>query len=200
MTATILTTRGVNLPAHGLPVAPRKRRKDATKLTEREMYTSSISDKINAPGEKLELRAGHFTTPDEGAMQDKSTTVAPSKEEPRFCLVCSELYCSARGYQKYCSKRCKKTARDRRRRKQPRRIENHRKNIRQYHLRTPERNRARRAARDAVKIGALIKPDCCSVCGVKTKLEGHHHKGYARENWLDVQWLCGQCHDKADGK
>lgn len=43
MTATILTDRGVNLPAHGLPVAPRKRRKDATKLTEREFMAQVVA-------------------------------------------------------------------------------------------------------------------------------------------------------------
>lgn len=23
-------------------------------------------------------------------------------------------------------------------------------------------------------------------------------KGYEREHWLDVEWLCGPCHKKAD--
>lgn len=51
----------------------------------------------------------------------------------------------------------------------------------------------------AVKSGRVIKPKCCSVdwCD-ETKIEAHHHKGYAPEHALDVRWLCKRHHEEAE--
>lgn len=38
-----------------------------------------------------------------------------------------------------------------------------------------------------------IKRKPCEVCGEK-KSQGHHYKGYEKEHWLDVQWLCVKHH------
>lgn len=63
--------------------------------------------------------------------------------------------------------------------------------------------RASEAVRRAVARGELIKPDHCEVCNklesaVAGGLEGHHYLGYAREHYLDVQWLCIEDHRKAE--
>jgi hypothetical protein len=43
----------------------------------------------------------------------------------------------------------------------------------------------------------LIKRLPCEACG-KPETEGHHHKGYAPENALNVRWLCKKHHDEAE--
>lgn len=70
--------------------------------------------------------------------------------------------------------------------------------------RTIEQQRAIRAVLKAVRSGKLIRPSTCSLCGdepPKTKngrarIQGHHHRGYSKENHLDVQWVCPSCHKK----
>lgn len=58
---------------------------------------------------------------------------------------------------------------------------------------------ARIAVNNAVRDGRLPKVStmiCCS-CGVPAE-EFHHHRGYAKESWLDVIPLCRRCHCEAD--
>lgn len=46
----------------------------------------------------------------------------------------------------------------------------------------------------AVKMGTIIKPDCCEKCGnetIKRNLHGHHYD-YSKP--LEVIWLCAKCH------
>lgn len=51
----------------------------------------------------------------------------------------------------------------------------------------------------AVKYKRVIKPKRCSVDGCDvTKIEAHHHKGYAPEHALDVQWFCKLHHEEAE--
>lgn len=60
---------------------------------------------------------------------------------------------------------------------------------------TPK-GRARRAVRDAVRRGHLIKPASCERCGQATErrlLHGHHHD---YDKPLEVEWLCSICHGK----
>lgn len=56
------------------------------------------------------------------------------------------------------------------------------------------------AVESAVRSGKLYKRRSCQNCAVIGKVEAHHYKGYAPENWLEVQWLCAKCHRKADAK
>jgi hypothetical protein len=58
----------------------------------------------------------------------------------------------------------------------------------------PARLRARMAVHHAVAAGVLCRPQFCSRCGLQGNIEGHHHKGYEKEHWLDVVWLCQECH------
>ncbi len=48
--------------------------------------------------------------------------------------------------------------------------------------------RARLLVHTSVKRGILVRKPC-EVCG-ELKVHAHHYKGYERENWLDVKWLC----------
>lgn len=65
--------------------------------------------------------------------------------------------------------------------------------------RHPERTKARHAVRAALRRGDLAKPRKCQECGkVTKKLDGHHHNGYDEEHWLDVVWLCEECHGKTE--
>lgn len=70
---------------------------------------------------------------------------------------------------------------------------------------------ARAAVAQAIRSGKLIRPERCVACGktpppkigaVRTYhgLEADHHLGYAKENWLKVQWLCSQCHSDKDNR
>ena len=56
-----------------------------------------------------------------------------------------------------------------------------------------------RKVRQALKSGALVRPECCERCGVSPPraLDGRsliqaHHNDYSRP--LDVEWLCTKCH------
>jgi len=67
----------------------------------------------------------------------------------------------------------------------------------------PERRQqrcAKEAVQRAVRIGRLTRPSACEQCGAPAPLQAHHYLGYAHEHWLDVQWLCVQCHTAAHAK
>jgi hypothetical protein len=66
------------------------------------------------------------------------------------------------------------------------------------HAKHPLNRKARGAVSSALNSGRLIKPLRCEICGCVEKLEAHHYKGYEKEHWLDVQWLCHEDHLKAD--
>ena len=46
---------------------------------------------------------------------------------------------------------------------------------------------------NAIRDGRLIRPNHCEICGVECVPHGHH-ESYEEEHWLDVQWLCVNCH------
>lgn len=60
--------------------------------------------------------------------------------------------------------------------------------------REPDKQRARKAVRNAVARGVLLKPERCEDCEgqfEKRRLHGHH-EDYSKQ--LDVAWLCASCH------
>jgi hypothetical protein len=54
------------------------------------------------------------------------------------------------------------------------------------------------AVANATRRGTLLRLPCV-VCG-DTKTQGHHHAGYARENYRNVTWLCRFHHLQAHGR
>ena len=46
----------------------------------------------------------------------------------------------------------------------------------------------------AKRNGEIKEATACENCRGVGPLEAHHHKGYKRENWLNVRWLCIPCH------
>lgn len=74
----------------------------------------------------------------------------------------------------------------------PEKVLEYRKKERDEH---PEKFKARAAVQRAKSLGYLF-PEPCEVCG-SMKVDAHHHKGYAFEFWLDVQWLCKKHHTEA---
>ena len=61
--------------------------------------------------------------------------------------------------------------------------------------RNPAMYKAKVYVQRAVRSGKLHKPSLCPECRVPGRtVEGHHHFGYARENWLEVVWRCRSCH------
>jgi hypothetical protein len=56
------------------------------------------------------------------------------------------------------------------------------------------KNNARRAANKAIKDGFIQKKDRCELCGNKNDyLRADHYKGYKKENWLDIRFICPKC-------
>lgn len=51
--------------------------------------------------------------------------------------------------------------------------------------------RAREAVKTAIVRGKITKPDACSKCGSRGKIQAHHDD-YLKK--LDVIWLCTVCH------
>lgn len=41
-----------------------------------------------------------------------------------------------------------------------------------------------------------IKKQPCEICGTLKDIIAHHHKGYKKENWLDVKWFCRKHHSE----
>ncbi len=56
------------------------------------------------------------------------------------------------------------------------------------------RQRARQAVWRAVRRGEKRKPKVCWSCHKERPIEVHHWKGYAQKHWLDVLWICRECH------
>jgi len=65
-----------------------------------------------------------------------------------------------------------------------------------YRKRYPEKQIAQWKARNARVGGHIKKPDKCEECNNKATLQGHHYKGYTKENWYAVKFLCPKCHTK----
>lgn len=68
---------------------------------------------------------------------------------------------------------------------------------------TPEEKKVRRQARNAIaqalRSRRMVRPDLCQSPGCVNRAENaHHHKGYAKEFWLDVKWVCRACHVGAE--
>lgn len=84
---------------------------------------------------------------------------------------------------------------------QPCRSRRNRASLKRSVARHREKNRhkhaANRAVHQAIKSGRLVRPDTCSRCKraayVGDKIHAHHWS-YAPEHWLDVVWLCLNCH------
>lgn len=69
-----------------------------------------------------------------------------------------------------------------------------------YHSIEENVRKARYYASNAIRDGRLIRLDNCEICKVKdwgkkrSMIEAHHYKGYNKANWLDIKWLCTNCH------
>ena len=68
-----------------------------------------------------------------------------------------------------------------------------RKRSKKYRKKYPQQRKANQCLNKAVVRGEVSRPESCSKCGVKCKPDGHHWS-YIEEHWLDVIWLCGDCH------
>jgi len=61
--------------------------------------------------------------------------------------------------------------------------------------------KARQAVRNAIRKGEIRKPAKCQGCGKETtELDAHHYKGYIKRHWLDIKWICEDCHGKTRRK
>ena len=58
-------------------------------------------------------------------------------------------------------------------------------------FRYPTQRKAIWTLNNAIQDGRAIRPETCSRCGQKARIEGHHHD-YSKP--LDVIWLCRRCH------
>ena len=72
-------------------------------------------------------------------------------------------------------------------------LEKERERTRNYRKSNPDKYKATGSVNNAIRDGKLIRPNNCSCCGKECKPQGHHWS-YEEENWLDVVWLCTQCH------
>ncbi len=69
----------------------------------------------------------------------------------------------------------------------------------QKYAENPAPFRARMMLRYGVLTGKVKKLKRCQHCRrVPKRIEAHHHKGYAKEFWYVVTWLCTPCHRAAD--
>lgn len=64
-----------------------------------------------------------------------------------------------------------------------------------YREKYPDKEASHNECRKALQKG-IIKKSNCMHCG-SSKSEMHHHLGYAKDNWLNVVWLCRNHHSQA---
>lgn len=71
----------------------------------------------------------------------------------------------------------------------------HRADVRVRYAENPDRWKAKVAVSRAIARGALQKPEPGTPChcGRVAPLVAHHHRGHAKEHWLDVVWCCRSC-------
>lgn len=96
-----------------------------------------------------------------------------------------------RYHSSYCRKCHNIKANDRNRRKGRLTYKYRKEKLKRYEAKYPEKIQARKAVKTAIKNGILKRLPC--FCG-ETKVEAHHHKGYEKENQLNVVWLCHKHH------
>lgn len=58
----------------------------------------------------------------------------------------------------------------------------------------PEKYLARTRLNNAIQYKKIKRPKICQSCNKKRKVDGHHHKGYAKKYWYNVLWFCRKCH------
>ena len=73
--------------------------------------------------------------------------------------------------------------------------ETHAKNNLAYYYRNKDKCLARSYVYKAVHRGKMFKPMICEKCGCYGDMHAHHWS-YEKEHWLDVIWLCPNCHRK----
>ena len=139
-----------------------------------------------------------------------------SKERQVYCKACDNSSSIESRKKNIIDRREKERIVGRTRPKKPRtpeQKERDRERKREEYREHPERSQAVQAVRLGVRrsekllrgeltlterTGPIIfKPDSCKLCNTPHEpsgLQPHHHLGYAREHWLDVIWVCTECH------
>ena len=62
---------------------------------------------------------------------------------------------------------------------------------RKYRASFPEKEFAHKQVAKALRKGLLVRPDKCTVCNLKRRVESHH-EDYAKP--LEILWVCKACH------
>lgn len=109
----------------------------------------------------------------------KSTAKNEARQISRVCAVCKIVFSIPHSFLKrslndgtYCSKACRY------------------KNKQKYTKK--EKDDARNCLAKAIR-EKRMKKQICLACGDKDT-QAHHYKGYAKENWLEIMWLCRKHH------
>lgn len=66
--------------------------------------------------------------------------------------------------------------------------------IEKYRESNPEKCKAHSAVSVAIRSGLLVAPISCPRCGSKKRIQAHHWS-YKEQHWLDIEWMCEQCHN-----
>lgn len=69
--------------------------------------------------------------------------------------------------------------------------------IKEWQLNNPEKVLASLLLKRAIKSGLINKPEQCSICMDKNRINGHHEK---YQEPLIVIWVCNSCHKKIHNK
>jgi ribosome-binding protein aMBF1 (putative translation factor) len=80
---------------------------------------------------------------------------------------------------------------EQKRSKKPERIAYAKKHNQEWRQKNKLAYQAHCKVNNALRNGKLIKPELCEICGLPSKLHGHH-VDYSKP--LEVIWLCAKCH------
>ncbi len=66
-----------------------------------------------------------------------------------------------------------------------------------WQTKNPDKVRAHRLVRSAIRRGELVRPDVCDCCGERGRVQAHHDD-YTKP--LSVRWLLPKCHIREHGR
>lgn len=77
------------------------------------------------------------------------------------------------------------------------RATNYREKILEWEQLFPERKKIQRQLINAVRLDEIKRPEICSQCGRKTRIQAHH---FNYDHFMNIIWLCASCHKNEHNK
>jgi len=71
------------------------------------------------------------------------------------------------------------------------RFDNYKERVLEWKQENPEKVKIQSKLNSEIIKGNIVRPDNCSICNKKTRIQAHH---YNYDNYLNFIWVCSACH------